>query len=151
MVRSEKYLATLNRRGKRDTRLVRQFLCASMLYENAGDLVAAARMALCAAWASDDAKEAKRAAQRARRRVLELVEHLHARSGTLNEDPACDTVQMLDVARRAKEFGRAKRLIAELAGFGMEPFPALVAFQRARVEARDTGAYTIQTAMELGG
>ena len=148
MVRSKKYLAALDRRGKRDKRLIRQFLCASMLYENAGDLAAAARLSLCAAWAADDATEAKRAAQRARRRVLDLVERLHAQGGHLYEDPAWDSMQMLDIARRAREFDRAKSLIAELAEVGTEPFPTLVAFQRERIADRDTAAYTISEAME---
>lgn len=148
MVRSAEYIATLKRRGKRDRRLLGQFLCASMLYENAGDLAAAARMSLCAAWAADDATEAKRAAQRARRRVLDLVGRLHARGGQLHEDPAWESIQMLDVARRAREFDRAKSLVAELAEVGTEPFPALVAFQRERIAERDTGAHTIQEAVE---
>ena len=148
MVRSAKYLAVLDRRGKSDRRLIRQFLCATMLYEHAGDLAAASRMSLYAAWAADDTKEAKRAAQRARKRVLELVDRLHAEGGTLNEDPAWDTMQMIDVARRAKDYGHANRLIAELTEVETDPFRALVAFQRERIAARDTGTYTIEEAMK---
>jgi len=147
MVRSAKYKAVLDRRGKRDKQLIRLFLCASMLYGNAGDLAAAARMSLYAAWAADDAKEAKRAAQRARKRVLELVDRLHARGGLLNEDPTWDTMQMLDVARRARDVGRTEQLVAELAKAGTD-FSTLATFQQKRFEARDTAAYTIDEALE---
>jgi ribosomal protein L37E len=148
MVRSVKYLAVLDRRGKRDRRLIRHFLCASMLYENAGDLAAAARMSLNAAWAADDAKEGKRAAQRARRQVLRLVDELHARGNRLEEDPVWEALLLIDIARRAREFDRAKGLIAEVGAGETEPVRNLVAFQHERVVARDTGGYTIEEAME---
>lgn len=148
LVRSAKYRGILKKPQRGDAQLYNQFLCASALYEHAGDLAAAARMALCAAWVADDKQRGKAKAVRARKQVLRLVDELHARGGQLEEKPASENLQMIDISRRAKEFGRANRLIAELAEVGTEPIPALVAFQRERVAARDTNAYTIQEAME---
>lgn len=148
MVRSGKYRKILRKPQRGEAQLYNQFLCASALYEHAGDLAAAARMALCAAWVADDKTRGKAKAVRARQQVLRLVDELHAQGGRLEEEPAWETLQLIDVARRAKEFDRANRLIAELAEVETEPFPALVAFQRERVAARDTAAYTIDEAME---
>lgn len=148
VVRSKHYRGILKKPRKGGSSLINQFLCASALYEHAGDMAAATWMSLFAAWTADDATRGKAKAVRARTRVLDLVDRLHAQGGHLHEDPVWDAMQMIDVARRAKEFGRAKSLIAELAEVETEPFPALVAFQGERVTARDTAAYTFKEAME---
>jgi hypothetical protein len=83
----------------------------------------------------------------ARRRVLHLVDELHALGEPLDKDPVSETMWMIDVARRAGEFDRANGLIAELANVEDPFFRTLVAFQRGRVEAGDTKVHTVKEAM----
>ena len=147
MVGSDEYLALLNRSEEYGSRLIGQFLCASALFEHAGNLIEAALTALHAAWAADDSGGGEEEAVLARKRVLHLVDALHARGEHLDRDPVTETMRMIDVARRAGEFDRADRLIAELAHVEDPFFRTLVAFQRGRVEAGDTKVHTVKEAM----
>ncbi|NLX48938.1 MAG: hypothetical protein GXY82_03505 [Methanospirillum sp.] len=123
--------------------LVVRLLCASTLLEHAGRWVEASETALWAAWAADDAGD-NEAALRARRRFLDLVEDLRGRGEHYIEDPDAEALVMVDVARRAGEFDRAAGLADRLAAVQDPRFGAIVAFQRARIAARDTGRYTVE-------
>lgn len=147
MIESEEYRTILNNPDKHDSHLISQFLCASALFEHAGLLVEAAQSALYAAWATDDADGAGEEAVRARKRILQLIDELHARGEHMEKDPVSETMRMIDVARRAGEFDQANRLIAELANVEDPLFRTLVAFQGERVQAGDTKAYTVKEAI----
>lgn len=125
--------------------LVVRLLCASTLLEHAGRWVEAAETALWAAWAADDAG-ADDAAARARRRTLDLLAEVRLRGEHYIEDPNAETLVMADIARRAGGFDRAEELLDGLGGVDDPRFAAIVAFQRARVAAHDTGRYTVEEA-----
>ena len=128
VVGSGEYLAILNAPDGDDSRLVSRFLCASALFEHAGLLAEAAHEALHAAWAADDSEGGEEEAVLARKRVITLVDELHAQGRHLEKDPVSETMRMIDVARRAGESGRANQLIAELANVEDPFFRTLVPF-----------------------
>ncbi|WP_407120157.1 HD domain-containing protein [Bradyrhizobium sp. STM 3561] len=72
-------------------------------------------------------------------------------AGHLGEGPliSLDTrLLLLDVLRRAASWDAAAALIAELMAEELEhPFTDIVAFHRRRIEARDSGRYTIAQAL----
>jgi hypothetical protein len=125
--------------------LVVRLLCASTLLEHAERWVEAAETALWAAWAADDAG-ADESAARARRRTLDLLSEVRLRGEHYIEDPDAETLVMADLARRAGEFDRSAALLDGLATIGDPRFAAIVAFQRERITARDTGRYTVEEA-----
>ncbi len=125
--------------------LVVRLLCASTMLEHANRFVEATETALWAAWAADDAGD-REEAERARRRTLDLLDELRLRDEHYIGDPNAETLVMVDVARRAGDFERAGGLLDELAAVDDPRFGALVAFQRERIGARDTGRYTIAEA-----
>ena len=125
--------------------LVVRLLCASTLLEHAERWVEAAETALWAAWAADDAGADEEAA-RARRRALDLLAEVRLRGEHYIGNPDAETLVMADLARRAGEFERAAELLDGLAAVGDPRFAAIVAFQRERLAARDTGRYTVEEA-----
>lgn len=129
--------------------LVVRLVCASTMLFHADRLVEAAETALWAAWAADDAG-AEEEAVRARRRTLDLLDELRERGEHYIADEHAETLVMVDIARRAGEFGRADHLLDGLAAVDDPRFSALVAFQRKRVAEHDTGRYTIAEASGAG-
>lgn len=129
--------------------LVVRLLCASTMLLHADRLVEATETALWAAWAADDAG-AREDARRARRRTLDLLDELRGRREHYIADENAETLVMVDIARRAGEFERADRLLDALSAVDDPRFSALVAFQRNRVAANDTGRYTIAEASGAG-
>jgi hypothetical protein len=140
---SEEYRAIREEPGNPE--LVVRLLCASTLLEHAERWVEAAETALWAAWAADDAGEAESAA-RARRRALDLLAEVRLRGEHYIEDPDAETLVMADLARRAGAFDRAATLLDGLTAVGDPRFAAIVAFQRDRLAALDTGRYTVEEA-----
>ncbi len=129
--------------------LVVRLLCASTMLLHADRLVEATETALWAAWAADDAG-AGEDARRARRRTLDLLDELRGRKEHYIADENAETLVMVDIARRAGEFERADRLLDALSAVDDPRFSALVAFQRSKVAANDTGRYTIAEASGAG-
>ena len=145
VVASEAYRAL---REKPNPELVVRLLCASTLLEHADRWVEATETSLWAAWAADDAGADQEAA-RARRRVLDLLAEVRRRGEHYIENPEAETLVMIDVARRAGEFGRAAALLDELGGVDDPRFSAIVAFQRGRLAVGDTGRYTVAEASRV--
>ena len=142
VIASEDYRAILERSSPE---LVARLVCASTLLEHAERWVEAAETAIWAAWAADDAG-ADEDAGRARRRALDLLDEVRRRGDHYIENPGAETLVMADLARRAGEFGRAAELLNGLEAVDDPRFAAIVAFQRDRVAARDTGRYTVEEA-----
>lgn len=139
---SEEYRAIREGEGPE---LVVRLLCASTLLEHSERWVEAAETAIWAAWAADDAGADETAAQ-ARRRALDLLAEVRRRGEHYIEDPGAETLVMADLARRAGRFERASELLDSLASVDDPRFTAIVAFQRERIGARDTGRYTVAEA-----
>jgi hypothetical protein len=142
VVASEEYRAVREGSGPE---LVSRLVCASTLLEHADRWVEAAETAIWAAWAADDAG-ADEDAGRARRRALDLLDEARRRGEHYIANPDAETLVMADLARRAGEFGRAAELLDGLAAVGDPRFAAIVAFQRGRLAALDTGRYTVEEA-----
>lgn len=132
-------------REKPNPELVVRLLCASTLLEHADRWVEATETSLWAAWAADDAG-ADEDAVRARRRTLDLLDEVRRRGEHYIDNPEAETLVMIDIARRGGEFGRAAELLDGLDAVDDPRFAAIVAFQRDRVAARDTGRYTVAEA-----
>ena len=145
VIASEGYRAL---REAANPELVVRLLCASTLLEHADRWVEATETSLWAAWAADDAGADQEAA-RARRRVLDLLAEVRRRGEHYIENPEAETLVMIDVARRAGEFGRAAALLDELGGVDDPRFSAIVAFQRGRLAVGDTGRYTVAEASRV--
>jgi len=112
------------------------FRCWAILCHAAGDTRSEAEALLQAAWAADDAGDV--AAARAAR--LEAA--------VLWAETPDTALQRLDALRRAGDFDAAEVWADILTGRGLdETSRAIVAFQRARAAAGDTGRHTIGAAL----
>jgi hypothetical protein len=110
----------------------------AMICEGTGDAANQAEALLQAAWAADDAA-AMTEASRLRARVAELWD------GTTDVELG---LRRLDVMRRSGAFATAEAWAATLASrVDEETARAIIAFQRARIAARDIGRHLISSAM----
>jgi hypothetical protein len=109
-----------------------------MICEGTGDAANQAEALLQAAWAADDAA-AMTEASRLRARVAELWDR------TTDVELG---LRRLDVMRRSGAFATAEAWAATLANrVDEETARAIIAFQRARIAARDIGRHLISSAM----
>lgn len=117
-----------------DTLLFRRW---AMICTAAGDQEIAAEATLQAAWAADDGADMVEAAK--------LRRDVAAIWGQPADLPT--SLRLLDVLRRAGDFGAVEALGAKLAGGGLDGFAAaVVAFQRDRAAARDVGRHLLSSA-----
>lgn len=124
----------LNLDAAEDTLLFRRW---AMICQAAGDAEMAAEATLMAAWAADDGADMVDAAGR-RREVAALW-------GTPTDLP--DALRLLDVLRRAGEFAAVEAQAQACAKRDLDAFArAVVAFQRDRAAARDTGRHLLSSA-----
>ena len=134
VVRSEAYQALVSDVSEETL----PFLRWAMISREIGDAPAAAEATLQAAWAADDAADT-RAAASLRREVARLW------GEPADEETA---IRLIDVLRRAGEFAAAEARAEALAKQGLnEPAAQIVAFQRARIAARDIGRHLISSAV----
>lgn len=119
----------------------RRFLVRAALDAYCGDPRAAFLNTLRAAWLADDRKQPSEAT------ALRLKAAAHLAGSRVK---SIDTrLRLLDVLRRASSWEAAEALIAELVDEELEyPFAEIVSFHRAKIEARDSGRYTIAQALE---
>lgn len=117
----------------------RRFLVRAAQDAFYGDRRAAFLNTLRAAWCADDSGRTSDAT------ALRLKAAGHLGEGPLT---SIDTrLLLLDVLRRAASWEAAAALIAELTSEELEhPFAEIVAFHRNKVEAKDSGRYTIAQA-----
>ena len=114
------------------------FLRWAAICRETGDAPAAAEATLQAAWAADDAADT-RAAASLRREVARLW------GEPADEETA---LRLIDVLRRAGEFAAAEARAEGLAKQDLDETAArIVAFQRARIAARDIGRHLISSAV----
>jgi hypothetical protein len=114
------------------------FLRWAMICRETGDAPTAAEATLQAAWAADDAADTAGAAS-LRREVARLW------GEPADEETA---VRLIDVLRRAGEFAAAEARADALAKQDLNEAAAqIVAFQRARIAARDIGRHLISSAV----
>ena len=112
------------------------FLRWALICERTGDPVAAAEATLHAAWALDDAGED---AAELRRRAAALF-------GEPNGPE--EALRLIDVLRRAGEFGAAAARAAALDGTALdENSAAILAFQRERIADTDPARHMISSAL----
>jgi hypothetical protein len=118
----------------------RRFLVRAAQDAFYGDRRSAFLNTLCAAWLADDSGRASDAT------ALRLRAAGHLGTGRV---ASLDTrLLLLDVLRRAASWEAAEALVAELTAEELEhPFVEIVAFHRRKVEARDSGRYTIAQAL----
>jgi hypothetical protein len=146
VVESSAYRALLGRADLPE--LARSFLCSSLVFDQGGERAAAARNAIEAAWACDDAGAVAEAA-RCRLRAVELLRESDAEGDTLFPDPATECVVIVDLLRRARRFEDA---VDQVAGVleADEHVAALLMFSRSLALARDSGRYTVEDALGEG-
>lgn len=114
------------------------FLRWAMICRGIGNNAEAAEATLQAAWAADDAATVAAAAA-LRKQVAELW-------GEPEDEETA--LRQIDVLRRAGEFEKATDRAAALEKSGMSELARqIVAFQRARIEARDIGRHLISSAL----
>ncbi len=112
------------------------FLRWALICEWTGDPTGAAEATLHAAWALDDAGQD---ATELRRRAAVLFGE---------PDGPEETLRLIDVLRRAGEFGAAVARAAVLDGAALdENSAAILAFQRDRIAAADPARYMISSAL----
>jgi hypothetical protein len=120
--------------------LARRFLCRAMLLEETGDLHGAAEATLHAAWVADDARKP----DLARSWRLDAV-------ALFRQGPRPDLeqrVRIIDILRRAGDFGGAAAQAGELERSGLpDPVDRVVAFERRLIAAGDVKAYTVASAL----
>lgn len=120
--------------------LARRFLCRAMLLEETGDLHGAAEATLHAAWVADDARKP----DLARSWRLDAV-------ALFRQGPRPDLeqrVRIIDILRRAGDFGGAAAQAGELERAGLpDPVDRVVAFERRLIAAGDVRAYTVASAL----
>jgi hypothetical protein len=114
------------------------FLRWAMICRGTGNNADAAEATLQAAWAADDAATVGAAAA-LRKQVAELWDEPGDEETSLRQ---------IDVLRRAGAFAEAGDRAAALEKAGMSELAGqIVAFQRARIEARDIGRHLISSAL----
>jgi hypothetical protein len=133
VVESAAYRA-LSTEAAEDTLLFRRW---AMICLAAGDKEEAAEATLQAAWAADDGVDMVEAAK-LRRDVAALW----------GEPPDQATaLRLLDVLRRAGEFGAVETRGGQMAAGGVDGFAAaVIAFQRAHATDRDVGSHLLSSA-----
>jgi hypothetical protein len=125
---------SLSLEAAEDTLLFRRW---AMICQAAGDAETAAEATLMGAWAADDGADMLEAAK--------LRRDVAASWGTPKDLPTA--LRLLDVLRRAGEFGAVETQAQRLAGTVLDAFAAsVVAFQRDRAAARDTGRHLLSSA-----
>jgi hypothetical protein len=130
-------------RGQRAARgvpaLAIRFLCASLLAHSRGEIRDAGMRALHAAWACDDASDA-RAAVACRRRAAGLLARV--RAAGVGDGAGQDDAILADVYRRAGQFKAAAAACdAGIAAGAVEFLADVLRFQRARADAHDAACY----------
>lgn len=120
--------------------LARRFLCRAMLLEEMGDLHGAAEATLQAAWVADDARKPDLA------RAWRLDAVALFRQGP--PPPLEQRVRIVDILRRAGDFGGAAAQAGELERAGLpDPVDRVLAFERRLIAAGDVRAYTVASAL----
>ena len=120
----------------------RRFLVRAAQDAYYGDRRSAFLNTLCAAWVADDDK-----AQSSEALTLRLHAAAHLERRPIK---SIDTrLLLLDVLRRAQRWEAAEALASELTAEDLGyPFADIVAFHRGKIEAGDSGRFTIAQALE---
>lgn len=119
----------------------RRFLVRAAQDAYYGDRRSAFLNTLCAAWIADDNKEQSSEALTLRLRAAAHLEGRPIKSLDMR-------LLLLDVLRRSRRWEDAERLASELAAEGLDyPFADIVAFHRGKIEAKDSGRFTIARAL----
>ena len=120
----------------------RRFLVRAAQDAYYGDRRSAFLNTLCAAWVADDNKE-----QASEALTLRLRAAAHLEGRTIK---SIDTrLLLLDVLRRAQRWEAAEGLASQLAAEDLGyPFADIVAFHRGKIEAKDSGRFTIARALD---
>jgi hypothetical protein len=120
----------------------------SRVNETVRDHATAARAALCAAWASDDAQDAA-ASEHYRLRAAEQFRLAKAKSQSFAENPIAEELIRADVLRRAGQFESALASLAHLPEPTPETLRSVASFERALLSRTDSSQYTIADAIDF--
>ena len=128
ILRTEGYTA-LRAPGPAMPHLRWAYICTAL-----GNAAAAAEATLCAAWALEDAGTSG--------------DELRRKAASLFQPPAnvAETLRVIDILRRAHAFAEAAALAGTIAPTD-EAGQAILAFQKARIAARDAGRHQISAAI----
>lgn len=125
----------------------KKFFKASLFAENANEFDQAAYYSLCSAWCSDDKKNSEYAVV-GRRRALQLFQRHLVEHNPPEEDALVAKTQMIDLSRRIADWQFAEKLATEILDIADDDVIKKVArFQLKLIEARSTGAFTIEQAV----
>ena len=131
--------------------LANKFLCSALVYEAAGDPVAAGFSAVRAAWACDDA-QAESAAIKARQQALAYFERARAEKIVFADQLGLEEAIIADLLRRSGRFDEVEAICEEgLAKSPEEVVAQVLRYQESLARAEDTGCYTIADATETAG
>jgi hypothetical protein len=127
--------------------LARNFLCASLILESAGEYVEAAWQSLYAAWTCDDG-EKEELAKDCRLAAFQLFSRARDRGERILEDEGAEELVLADILRRSGSFDHALRLCEE--GMRKSPdrfFSRLLKFERSLIKRKGTGLYRVEDAI----
>ena len=127
--------------------LANKFLSRMMIEDKAGERRAAVYSAICAGWASDDAK-ALSAAIAARKLGIQRILEMNATNEQYAQQNGGDELLIVDMYRRNEEFAQAEQFIKK--GLKLETediIKTILNFQRGLIEKKDTSVYTISEAV----
>ena len=121
-----------------------------MIESNAGEHRNAVYSAICAGWASDDAK-AFSAAAAARKLSIQRILEMNAANEQYAQQKGGDELLIADMYRRNGEFGQAEQFIKKGLTLELEDtIKTILDFQRKLVEKKDTAVYTVSDAVNDG-
>lgn len=145
---SPKYGAILANNGYPE--VARMFIAYAFLSESTGNLSAAARAFLNAAWVCDDqADEYVDSSRTCRNVVLRLMSDLHLNGQSFSEDLVTDSILELDLLRRTGQFDEVLKRAGALSGTALPAvLHSICAFQQRLAAARDLSCYTVSDALE---
>ena len=148
IVRSEPYQRQLE--DSSCPPLANSFLCYALIQENAGEFSSAGQSAIHAAWACDDA-EMTDAARSCRERAVSLLRRARAHEQIEEDPPGAAEALMVDLMRRSERFDEAREICRDGLQKTMEPVIAdVLRFQQSLIDKHDTGAYSIEDAVQSG-
>lgn len=129
--------------------LVRSFYCASLLFENKGDYVNGGRMALNAAWASDDANH-RAMSKQCRSRAYNLLDAAQRSGLHFSTTKLEENLMLIDICRRASFSKLAIEQINEnLKGCTDEDARKVLEYQKHLIEFGDSRCHTIEGALQF--
>lgn len=128
--------------------LANKFLCRMLIEDKAGEHKAEIYSAICAGWASDDAKMAS-AASAARELSIQRILAMNAKNEHYAAQKGADELLISDMYRRNGEFEKAGRTIEK--GLALEPeniIKTILKFELELIEKKDTAVHKVSEAVK---